>query len=781
MDTRMLEVVMGLVGVLALVSLLAAVIHEVWVGYAGRRGDVLMLALCSLLGDKQMTQVWRRNRSEDTVTKFSQQLLQHPMLVSQVLGSGSDPVKDKAASYMDSRVFVASLLAHGNERAGPGAARPADPAAWVSLMAAPSPHQPPPTPDLVANLRAMLGGVEQDWPAFERRLCAWYDSVMDRATGWFQRDTQLRLFVFGLLIALAGNINPLVIGGRLWTDPLVRAFFVDGSAVLLELKAPAAASQPAAAVSATSANTKTAARQASRTPASPVPDSPLGVSVDRSLQQLREEVLAWGERRIAASGTTAADPVTDLRRALEDLDNLRDDVQRRRLAWRDGASTEALLTHSLAAEKAFDAVCERLNNKLTDFKDDGRSSRLLDLLKYERNQQLRQSVATAHTLCSQAQGGAQEAACKQLQGTERLGLGQLPVGWTLSNWPGCEAGCQQRIRAGRADGLQQKVQDESMDSALNLQRDARKTLAPAHDEVWFSAFHALTWTEIWWGLAHSAAGWVLIGIASMLGAPFWFDLLGKVAKLRAAGLAAKAASEAAAAAPDGSATGSPSPPPPPDAGGVLARSSPPPPGPAPASAGNPVPRAGRVPLYPNNDIHVLSEQQVRDLYGDIRTTAAAGVVTLTNPGVGAVKRTLVDFSHPVLQGRVFQVHERARAHFQAAFDAIDAAQLGHLIQTCEGTVSLRHIGHDPKNPLSHHCWGIAIDLNAFANGYGVVPAAVGQPGSVRELVPLFNRYGFAWGGHFRSRLDGMHFELALLDPTQPPQPLARAAAATSET
>jgi hypothetical protein len=181
-----------------------------------------------------------------------------------------------------------------------------------------------------------------------------------------------------------------------------------------------------------------------------------------------------------------------------------------------------------------------------------------------------------------------------------------------------------------------------------------------------------------------------------------------------------------------------------------------------------------VPLYPNNDIHVLNEQQVRDLYGDIRTAEVGGVVTLTNPGVGEVKRTLVTLPHPLLKGRTVQVHERARAHFEAAFNAIEAAGLSHLILTCEGTVSLRHTGHDPNKPLSHHCWGIAIDFNQAANGYGAVPAAVGQPGSLRELVPIFNRYGFAWGGHFRDKADGMHFELALLDPTQPPQPLADA-------
>jgi hypothetical protein len=40
-----------------------------------------------------------------------------------------------------------------------------------------------------------------------------------------------------------------------------------------------------------------------------------------------------------------------------------------------------------------------------------------------------------------------------------------------------------------------------------------------------------------------------------------------------------------------------------------------------------------------------------------------------------------------------------------------------------------------------------------------IPALVGQKGSVREIVPIANEFGFYWGGHF-TRKDGMHFEIA---------------------
>ena len=75
------------------------------------------------------------------------------------------------------------------------------------------------------------------------------------------------------------------------------------------------------------------------------------------------------------------------------------------------------------------------------------------------------------------------------------------------------------------------------------------------------------------------------------------------------------------------------------------------------------------------------------------------------------------------------------------------------------------MGWDPSRGLSTHSWGAAIDLNVPWNGYGAVPAALGAHGSVRELVPIFESEGFAWGGYFKpqSIADGMHFELSRLD------------------
>lgn len=65
-----------------------------------------------------------------------------------------------------------------------------------------------------------------------------------------------------------------------------------------------------------------------------------------------------------------------------------------------------------------------------------------------------------------------------------------------------------------------------------------------------------------------------------------------------------------------------------------------------------------------------------------------------------------------------------------------------------------------KTTLSNHAFGVAFDINTSYNGLYVTPPAVGEKGSVRELVPSAYKWGFFWGGHYVRRKDGMHFELS---------------------
>jgi len=89
------------------------------------------------------------------------------------------------------------------------------------------------------------------------------------------------------------------------------------------------------------------------------------------------------------------------------------------------------------------------------------------------------------------------------------------------------------------------------------------------------------------------------------------------------------------------------------------------------------------------------------------------------------------------------------------------AGLINRIKTYDGSYNPR-LQRGSISALSSHAWGTAFDINAKTNGIGKVPPYSGQPSCIRELVEIANSYGFYWGGHFSSRPDGMHFEIAQL-------------------
>lgn len=102
--------------------------------------------------------------------------------------------------------------------------------------------------------------------------------------------------------------------------------------------------------------------------------------------------------------------------------------------------------------------------------------------------------------------------------------------------------------------------------------------------------------------------------------------------------------------------------------------------------------------------------------------------------------------------RRLRVHKLAADNFSAAFAALYANGLDDLVTELGGVYSARmQRGSDSR--LSLHTWGAAIDLNPRTN-------MLGTKGDMSpDVVGIFSRYGFAWGGKF-SRSDPQHFQLA---------------------
>ena len=107
-----------------------------------------------------------------------------------------------------------------------------------------------------------------------------------------------------------------------------------------------------------------------------------------------------------------------------------------------------------------------------------------------------------------------------------------------------------------------------------------------------------------------------------------------------------------------------------------------------------------------------------------------------------------------------QVHKLLENQMIKLWAAWGKSSLANKVLTYEGSFVPRFIGNTVK--LSYHSYGTTFDINYNWNKWGFLPAPLGEEGSVRELVPIANEFGFYWGGHFNSKLDGMHFEAAKL-------------------
>lgn len=105
----------------------------------------------------------------------------------------------------------------------------------------------------------------------------------------------------------------------------------------------------------------------------------------------------------------------------------------------------------------------------------------------------------------------------------------------------------------------------------------------------------------------------------------------------------------------------------------------------------------------------------------------------------------------------------------------DLPDNGTTMDTLNNTMSFHYrvISTFKTEKLSYHAYGTAIDINPYQNpailksgrvipeGAAYDPAAKGTLTRESEVVKLFLRYGWEWGGTWRSLKDYMHFEKRL--------------------
>jgi hypothetical protein len=86
-----------------------------------------------------------------------------------------------------------------------------------------------------------------------------------------------------------------------------------------------------------------------------------------------------------------------------------------------------------------------------------------------------------------------------------------------------------------------------------------------------------------------------------------------------------------------------------------------------------------------------------------------------------------------------------------ALREVNESGLAYTVDQFSGCYNARFISRDPAGRLSHHSWGMAVDINAGDNPFGT------KPDQDARLVEIMEDWGFTWGGRWLVP-DGMHFE-----------------------
>jgi len=158
---------------------------------------------------------------------------------------------------------------------------------------------------------------------------------------------------------------------------------------------------------------------------------------------------------------------------------------------------------------------------------------------------------------------------------------------------------------------------------------------------------------------------------------------------------------------------------------------------------------GDTPYFRQGDA-VLPPVRIKLLFGEFQARPEPGSPGFLDLDPAWVKQN-IDTQHVPLLGMV-TCNVSLFPQLRGVVNELIDRGLQDTIHSYSGCYSPRHLNRIPSAGLSHHSWGIAVDLNVQqGNLFGQIPHQ--DP----RLVDVFERWGFVWGGTFIVP-DVMHFE-----------------------
>jgi hypothetical protein len=186
--SEMLDIAIGMIFIYLLVSLICSSINELIERQLKNRGADLEKGLRELLDDKDGT-------------KLVKQIYDHGMINGLFKGEYDPDDKSNLPSYIPARNFALAIMSIVSSK---------DPGNIQSAVAKIENTK-------VRNaLMAMLEVAGTDATKLRDSVENWFNSTMDRVSGWYKRRSQKIIFLLGFFAAAAININSITIANDLW-------------------------------------------------------------------------------------------------------------------------------------------------------------------------------------------------------------------------------------------------------------------------------------------------------------------------------------------------------------------------------------------------------------------------------------------------------------------------------------------------------------------------------------------------------------------------------------
>jgi hypothetical protein len=186
--SNILDIAIGLVFLFLLLSILCSAANELLEGMLKKRAKDLEKGISELLGEPAKN------------TAFLTQIYNHGLVNSLYRGTYGATPEPHLPSYIPSRNFALALISITKDAAN-SAIIPANVKSAMSAFGT-----------TAANDAAQLQKSVEDW----------YNSAMDRVSGWYKRRTQIIIFILGAILCVVVNADCIDYAKRLSEDASLR-------------------------------------------------------------------------------------------------------------------------------------------------------------------------------------------------------------------------------------------------------------------------------------------------------------------------------------------------------------------------------------------------------------------------------------------------------------------------------------------------------------------------------------------------------------------------------